>query len=347
MKVQIEEKNKFRSLKRDTRQWSSGRVQFSVIGIPGETKLNYIVFEKDFFGNQHPPQRFILRLHDWENLKKLVDGELNDVTEWKASVQPSRENIEKLIQENPELLEVVLKMPNITNLSQISLEALDRLSLRVFDIKRENVDLILKRLEEARAEELLTFASLLKDLKLNQISTLSNLVYQKLKIIELLEVLTAEEKSSERKVHQLFESHIWLCGKNYEIVQSEKSLAQYLEKNVPSDPEMKRRPDLIVKRIPHTQDLILIELKAPGVKLRADHIGQVLSYRALIEKNKPSVGKIHCFLYGHEKAPTFTMSNDVTIKTFSELISELRDEYAEYQKVLEAGGEVDEPEQRI
>jgi hypothetical protein len=29
----------------------------------------------------------------------------------------------------------------------------------------------------------------------------------------------------------------------------------------------------------------------------------------------------------------------VVIKTFSELISELRDEYNEYQKVLEAGGE--------
>lgn len=78
--------------------------------------------------------------------------------------------------------------------------------------------------------------------------------------------------------------------------------------------------------------MVLIELKAPGVKLKANHIGQVLTYKALILNNKPNVKNIHCFVYGYEKDTTFSMSNDAKIKKFSELIADLRAQYQEYQK---------------
>lgn len=67
-----------------------------------------------------------------------------------------------------------------------------------------------------------------------------------------------------------------------------------------------------------------------------------MGYKAIIEQNKPSAKEIHCFLYGYEKSPTFTKSKDVVIKTFSEIIAELREEYAEYSKVLETGKEIDD-----
>ena len=35
--------------------------------------------------------------------------------------------------------------------------------------------------------------------------------------------------------------------------------------------------------------LVLIELKRPGVELRASHVGQVLEYRALIRRYRPNV----------------------------------------------------------
>lgn len=338
-----QQKNKPRVTKSDTREWKSGRVRFAVMSIPGHPENNYIIFEKDFFGrSQQKPQRFNLHVHDWQNLKKLVDEDLIEETKWVESQTPTKAVLAKAVQENPDLLEAILKVPNIANFSPMSLEVIDRLAVRVFEIKREHIDLILKRLGESKNQELVTFASLLKDLKLNQLAMLSNLVYQKLKIIDLLESLTSDVAVKEDKVHELFENHIWLAGKNYEIVQSDKSLSTYLEKNLPNDPETRKRPDLIIKRIPHSKDLILIELKASGVKLKADDIGQVLTYKATIEHNEPSTKFIHCFLYGYEKAPTFTLSKDVEIKTFSELIAGLRDEYAEYQRILEAGKEEDE-----
>lgn len=335
--------NKPKVIKKDTRQWTSGRVRFAVIGLPKHPEKNYILFEKDFFGHSiQSPQRFILHSHDWQNLKKLIDGDFIEDTKWIQPQVITRVALEKVLTENPDFIETVLKVPNITKFSQVSLEALDRLAIRIFEIKRENIDLILKRLGESKNQELITFASLLKDLKLNQVSMLSSLVYQKLKIIDLLEDLTCNKEIKEDRIHELFENNIWLSGKNFEIVQSDKPLSEYLSEKISKDSETQKRPDLIVKKIPYTEEIILIELKAPSIKLRAEHIGQVLGYKAIIEQNKPSVKEIHCFLYGYEKSPTFTKSKDVVIKTFSEIIAELREEYAEYSRVLETGKEIDE-----
>jgi len=64
------------------------------------------------------------------------------------------------------------------------------------------------------------------------------------------------------------------------------------------------------------------------------HIGQVLTYKALVKKHRPNAGVIHCFLFGYEKSGTFFESSDVQIRTFGELITQLRDEYHEYAEVL-------------
>ena len=332
-------------LKSDTRQWSSGRVRLAVIGIPDHPEKSYIVLEKNFFGRSKlEPQKFILRSLDWENLKKLIEGDgkedsLAKVAQWANPILVNSQNIGQLVNEHPELIEVVLSAPNIAKLSEASLEALDRLAVRVFEVKRETIDIILKRLAESSIRAISDFASLLKDLRLSQVSMLSSLVYQKLRIIDLLEEVTSNTSNNEDAVHKIFENNGWLLGKSFEIVQSDKSLATYLMKNIKENPETGKRPDLIVKRIPYIEEVVLVELKAPGVKLVANHIGQVLEYKAIIQRDRPNIKEIHCFLLGYEKSPTFVLSKDVDIKTFTELISELRDEYREYAKVLEIGKE--------
>jgi hypothetical protein len=59
----VKEAKKPKQLKTDTRQWTSGRVRFAVVGWEDRPEDNYIVFEKNFFGNNSTPdQKFILRL---------------------------------------------------------------------------------------------------------------------------------------------------------------------------------------------------------------------------------------------------------------------------------------------
>src|SRR3989344_3200727 len=280
---------------------------------------------------------------DWLNLKKLVDGELTNITEWEKTISVvDQKSLAKLIETDPDSLGKILSNPNILKLSESSIESLDRLAIKLYEIKTGRIDLILKELSKSTSEDIVRFSSLLNDLKLNQISMMASLVYQKLKVIDLLEKTCCDTTRSERDVHEIFERNCWMVGKEYEIIQSDRSLSTYLGENMPIDTETRKRPDIIGKKIPYTEDIVLIELKAPGIKLKANHIGQVLTYKALIERHKPNVKNIHCFVFGYEKDTSFTLSRDATIKTFSELAAELRDEYREYQKILDMGKEYQE-----
>lgn len=330
-----------RQLISDTRQWNSGRVKFAVIGWEDKPDKNYIIFEKNFFGRtRNQDQRFNLKLIDWQNLKKLIDVELTAHTKWQTLTQVvDHESLAQLIEIDPDVIEKVLTNKNILKLSDSSLEALDRLAIKLYEIKADKVDLILKEISKASSTELEKFSSLLEDLRLNQISMLASMIYQKLKVIDLLERTCCDGNKKEKDVHEIFDKNPWLVGKGYEIVLSDKPLYQYLSTNLSDDPETNKRPDLIVKKIPFSNDIILIELKAPGIKLKARHVGQVLEYKSLIEQNKPNINSLHCFVYGYEKDKTFSLSKDAQIKTFSELIAELREEYLEYQRVLEEGKE--------
>jgi hypothetical protein len=168
---------------------------------------------------------------------------------------------------------------------------------------------------------------------------MASLVYQKLKVIDLLDRTCADEHNRERDVHDIFDKNPWLMGKGYDIVQSDQQLSRYVDSKVLNDPELRKRPDLILKTIPNTRDIVLVELKAPGIPLKAQHIGQVLEYKALIQRNKPNVQEIHCFVFGYEKSPSFVASKDATLKTFSELVQELRSEYQEFAKIIKGAQE--------
>ncbi|PIP62279.1 hypothetical protein COW98_04915 [Candidatus Roizmanbacteria bacterium CG22_combo_CG10-13_8_21_14_all_35_9] len=342
VKTELKKSDPPKQLKSGTRQWNSGRIKFAVIGWKDKPEKNYIIFEKSFYGKtQWPDQKFNLRYIDWNNLKKLIDEELNQDTKWEQKVAVIDQNsLSTLIQKDPDIIEKVLSNKNILKLSDASLESLDQLAVRLYEVKTEKIDLILKELARSSSADIEKFSNLLEDLRLNQVSMMASIIYQKLKVIDLLEKTCRNKEKLERDVHTIFEKHCWLVGKGYEIVQSDKPLSQYLDENLQNDPETRKRPDLIVKKIPYVDEVILIELKAPGVKLKAQHVGQVLTYKSLIEQNKPNIKEIHCFIFGYEKDKTFSLSRDVKIKTFSELISEIKEEYQEYQKVLEEGKEI-------
>ena len=184
----MSEDKKPKQLKSDTRQWSSGRVHFAVFGWEGKPDDNYIVLEKNFFGNtKNPDQKFNLRYRDWQNLKKLIDSDISSVTEWEKTISVvDKASFEKLINDDPDIFSKLLANPNILKLSDSSFESLDRIAVKIYEIKTEKIDLILKKIAETTSPDLDKFSMLLNDLRLNQVSMMTTLVYQKLKIIDLL-----------------------------------------------------------------------------------------------------------------------------------------------------------------
>jgi hypothetical protein len=328
---------------KDTRQWTSGVVRFAVMTVEDHPEATYIIFEKDLLGRgPKGSQRFNLRLHDWNNLKKLIEVELAEKHQWLLDVSglaivpaDSLEDICKILDSNPKYLSKILDYPSLEKLSKESFESLNRLAVRIYEVQSKNIDAILNKLSRARSDEFGQFASLLNDLRLGQISSLANIISQKIRIIELFEQITTSMETKEKEIHILIENNVWIAGKKYEITSSDETLQKYLGESVEPDPELRKRPDLIVRRIPYQDELVLIELKRPEIKLMPRHIGQILEYKALIENYRPNVKNIDCFLFGYERHPSYSISSkDVTIKTFSELSEELKDEYKEYVDVL-------------
>jgi hypothetical protein len=148
---------------------------------------------------------------------------LQKYSEWEQTV-PTVDHaaLTILIANHPDLFEKVLSNPNILKLSEASLESLDRIAIKLYEVKTERIDLIFKELSTASGEDLTRFSSLLEDLRLNQVSTMAALVYQKLKVIDLLEATCSNAKNLERDVHKIFDKNSWLVGKAYEIVQSDR-----------------------------------------------------------------------------------------------------------------------------
>jgi hypothetical protein len=331
-----------------TRAWSSGNIKFTLLTVEDHPEKNYITLEKHLVGKkgQTGLQRFLMSCRDWTSLKQLIEIDLAEKHQWVLANSGmtllhgnKADEVAQLMQANPELLERILDAPNLKSLSSASFEHLNNLAMKVFKVQSNNLELVLKNLAKATPEEFIQFASLLGDLRLGQVATLANLVKQKLEIINLFEKLASEQATREKEIHKLIEQNPWIADKSYEIVASDRQLADFLSKNAKDDLELKTRPDLIAKRVPHQDQIILIELKRPSVKLHSGHIGQILGYRDLIMQYRPGTKSVHCFLFGHQKQYSALSSNDVTIRTFSELTSSLRDEYRAYLDVLEENTE--------
>lgn len=335
---------KARRIASDTRQWSSGIVRFAVIEVEGHPERTYLKFEKDLIGiplKGGGVQRFNLHLRDWNSLKRLVETDLAERHHWllEASglhVLPSGSaDLVRFLEANPGLVEKILDLQNLASLSKESFEALNRLALKIYAVQGRHLDTILEKLSQASEHEFVQFAALLQDMRLGQVATLATLIRQNLAIINLFRALTSARATREGAIHEVIENNIWIANKRYEIVASDETLARYREENATLDPDLKKRPDLIVKRLPYEQHVVLIELKRPEIQLHARHIGQILEYRDLIRHYRPSVQSIDCYLFGYAKSKGFSGSRDVTLRTYSELVSELEDEYREYLRVLE------------
>ncbi len=151
---------------KDTRQWTSGVVRFVVMNVEGHPDSNYIIFEKDLLGKKSGgSQRFNMRLHDWNNLKNLVEVELRESHQWAldssglAIVPVDRlEDVCKILDNNPDFISTILDYPSLENLSKESFESLNKLAVRVYEVQSKNIDSILKKLSRARSDEFQQFA---------------------------------------------------------------------------------------------------------------------------------------------------------------------------------------------
>lgn len=334
---------KFKVVKKITKNWTSGYTTFSVVSDMEHVDRNYIVMNRILVGRPPEKQQFFnFHLEDWIRLKDLIESETAEEHKWPIQKITSSQSeilssLEKILGDDPDFLQKILSNKNIANLTGASLEALDKLGLRVFEIKAENLEIILKKLSEAGEDELNNFVSLLNELKIGQINSIAELVQKKIAIIKLLENLVKDKGTKEKEIHKLLESNLWLLDNSYDLVKSDKPLSDYLSKEIKEDPDLGKRPDLIVKMFLQDENhVVIVELKRPSVKIKADHIGQILGYKGIIQNHNPSIKIIDIFLIGFDLDPNMPKDlKDLKVELLESIINKKKKEFNEFLEILE------------
>ena len=178
------------------------------------------------------------------------------------------------------------------------------LNLLLSSEERENVLQIIEQVVNLTPEQRRTFAGVLQRSQLQYIVEAISIIEKRVTVVEELKkiVFDLTTFANERDhVQKIIEQHFWLFGEQYHMLTSDKNMATSLQEyekitecvDLPNgismtDKESLQRMDIFLysQRIQEdrSSEMLVIELKAPHVKLSLDVFNQIVRYANTIRK---------------------------------------------------------------
>lgn len=179
------------------------------------------------------------------------------------------------------------------------------LNLLLSSEERENVLQIVEQVVNLTSEQRKNFAEILKRTKLQYIVEAISIIEKRIAIVTELKRIVYDYTSfaNERDhIQKLIEQHFWLFGEQYNMLTADKNLRTSLQEfekiteqpNNPNDTlaitekEALQRIDVFLysQRIQEnsSSEMLIIELKAPHIKLSLDVFNQIVRYANTIRK---------------------------------------------------------------
>lgn len=176
--------------------------------------------------------------------------------------------------------------------------------------ERENVLQIIEQVVSLTSEQRKSFANVLKRSQLQYIVEAISVIEKRISVIEALKKIVFDytKFANERDhVQKLIEQHFWLFGEQYHMLTADKNMrvslsefekitAQEPSDNVHaiSDKEALQRMDIFLysQQVLDNNDseMLVVELKAPHVKLSIDVFNQIVRYANTIRKERRFTG---------------------------------------------------------
>ena len=174
-----------------------------------------------------------------------------------------------------------------------------------------------------------------------QITSLLQIIKKRLNDIDIFEKMIHDEKTYEintdKSIHRILERSMWIIDDSYWIVQSNKSLREFIGKEVEKI-HSKKRPDFVC--VNHGNKLVILEIKRPSLELSKEEIDQVELYQRIIRKHKSqNYSSIRIILIGNtiseEAREVVELRKNIEIMTYQDFLESCRKRYEEYLKVVE------------
>lgn len=252
------------------------------------------------------------------------------------------------IEENPEFTKKVIAL-NIKSKDKEFLfelqEIIDEAIVKSGDRFKTAFKELVQGLTKEDAKGMNELSDLMKKWNLYQITSITNVLKNRLDTINTFEELISDAKTFEintdNSIHRILEKNMWLIDENYWIIQSNKSLRTFIGNEILKEnkKQSKKRPDFACVN-PTDEKLIIVEIKRPALILKKAELDQAELYHRIIKKYKgKNYRSIEIYLIGNkisdEAREIVDLRKGVQIRTYSDFLENCRRRYQEYLKIVE------------
>jgi hypothetical protein len=175
------------------------------------------------------------------------------------------------------------------------------------------------------------FASSLENFGFLELSRIGAQAQHRLKFLDYLEQLIQDRRTLEKDVHKALESNLWVLGRKYSLISSNKSLRSIIESYCNESFKGNRaskRPDLLLSQ-DYGDTYLLIEFKRPSHPIGREDIAQAHQYRDDLSAKLSSTKKMEVMMVGSGRVKgldTHYLDDKTTIHSYVSIISAARNE---------------------
>jgi hypothetical protein len=282
----------------------------------------------------------------WKN----VDEQVKSIKEKTSKDQDIDKELKELVSQHPNFVKGILKAIDINNIPEEDLHYYLQF-IRIFSEKIANAEDRLKvsilnifsRLPSESVKGIDDLSDLMKNWSLLQITTLTNILKNRLNVIDIFERAIHNESTYEIKgndsIHSIMEKSMWLVDENYWVAMSNNSMKNFIaDEFMKENKDKKLRPDFAC--VTFGNKLILVEIKRPSITLGKEELDQIEKYMIIADKYKgDGYGKIEGYLIGNKISPEAKLiikrRTGIDIWTYQDLLEKTRFKYKEFLDALE------------
>lgn len=178
---------------------------------------------------------------------------------------------------------------------------------------------------------------------LHQITSLLSIVKSRLQTIETFEQMIHDDSTYEirgdKSIHRVLEKSMWLVDDKYWIVSSNRSLREFIGKELEKQDEgyAKKRPDFVC--VNYEGKIIILEIKRPSIELKKEEMDQAELYLRMIKKYKSDRKSVEVILVGNkiseEAMDLSEIRTAIKIQTYQDFLEKCRARYEQYLTIVE------------
>lgn len=265
---------------------------------------------------------------NWDNifdneLAKELKTKLKDVLRNKAN-KVMDEDIELEYKSNIAIPEISHRLNRLPSFAKNAAEQTIKDSMKVLKYKKSElaktimelsiksyeqneVYEILKKINEAKQEDITKLASVFKLWGVKEVADVLVMIQNRLQVLNAFETIINDETTPELKgTHEFLKNNMWIIDERYEWYISNKTLKTISKKILDekySGENKNKRPDLFIKMQQNTHtrnEFLVLELKKPSHPIKFEDKAQGERYASVISDQYTKEANFNVYIVGSE-----------------------------------------------